>query len=152
MLSVTPATHQDTPAIAELLDELDRFYGASDIDPVDRRAAQVEALLFRDRPAAYVLLARDGGKIVGMAAYSFLWPAAGITQSLYLKELYVTAAHRRRGVGRLLMDRLRQVASESECSRIEWTTDEDNPDAQRFYEKLGFHPHLGKTLFRIPIG
>jgi GNAT superfamily N-acetyltransferase len=151
VLSVTPATRHDAPAIAELLDEIDRFYGATDIDPVGRRAAQIEAALFRDQPVAYVLLARDSDKVVGMAAYSFLWPAAGVTQSLYLKELYVTARHRRRGVGRLLIDKLRQTASESGCSRIEWTTDEDNPDAQRFYEKLGFHPHRGKILFRIPI-
>ena len=76
------------------------------------------------------------------------------TQSLYLKELYVAASHRRRGIGRLLMDRLRQIASTSGCSRIEWTTDDDNPNAQRkrFYERLGFLPHAGKTHFRMPVG
>jgi GNAT superfamily N-acetyltransferase len=145
---VTPATRQDTAAIAELLHELDYYYGARDIDPVDQRVPQVEAFLFRDRPAAHVLLAREGDKVVGLAAYSFLWPAAGVTQSIFLKELYVAADHRRRGVGRLLMDSLRQVARESRCSRIEWTTDDDNPVAQRFYEGLGHQPHAGKTFFR----
>lgn len=151
MLSVTTATRQDTHAIAKLLDELDRFYGTTDVDPIEQRAVEIEALLFRDQPAAHVLLARDSDKVVGMAAYSFLWPAAGVTQSLYLKELYVAASHRRRGIGRLLMDRLRQIASKSGCSRIEWTTDDNNPNAQRFYERLGLLPHAGKTHFRMPV-
>jgi GNAT superfamily N-acetyltransferase len=56
-----------------------------------------------------------------MAAYSFLWPAAGVTRSLYLKELYVAEAFRRQSIGALLMQRLCQIALEHERSRVEWT-------------------------------
>ena len=35
----------------------------------------------------------------GMASYSFLWPAAGLTRSLYLKELYVAQDWQRQGIG-----------------------------------------------------
>ena len=55
------------------------------------------------------------------AAYSFLRPAAGLTASLYLKELYVAAAYRRAGVGRLLMDELNKIAARRGLSRMEWT-------------------------------
>jgi GNAT superfamily N-acetyltransferase len=41
-----------------------------------------------------------------MASYSFLWPAAGVTRSLYLKELYVAQDWQRQGIGKLLMDSL----------------------------------------------
>ena len=52
--------------------------------------------------------------------------------------------YRRSGVGQLLMQRLVEVATETGCSRIEWTTDVDNSDAQQFYENLGYSPHRGE--------
>lgn len=88
------------------------------------RAPQIAASLFEEPKAGYVLLAWNGEQLVGMAAYSFLWLAAGVTCSLYLKELYVAGTSRRKGVDRLLMRRLCQLAAEHECSRIEWTADE----------------------------
>jgi ribosomal protein S18 acetylase RimI-like enzyme len=50
--------------------------------------------------------------------YSFVWPAADLTRSLYLKELHIAAACRRRGVGKLLVRSLAEVASEHGCSRV----------------------------------
>ena len=148
---VTPAEPNDVPAIAGLLEELDRFYGASGFDPFEHRVEQITTLLFREVPAAYVLLARqdETQDAIGLAAYSFLWPAVGVTQSLYLKELYVAEAHRGGGIGRLLMTRLRDVAEARRCSRIEWTTDRDNDPARAFYERLGFEAESSKVFYRL---
>jgi len=44
-----------------------------------------------------------------------------------------------RGVGRLLMTALYEVAAEHGCSRVEWTTDTDNAGAMAFYARLGVH-------------
>ncbi|WBB78597.1 GNAT family N-acetyltransferase [Micromonospora sp. WMMD882] len=56
---------------------------------------------------------------------------------------------RRRGVGKLLMDRLVEVAATNSCSRIEWTTDRDNAQAQHFYEKLGVAQNDNKVFYRL---
>jgi GNAT superfamily N-acetyltransferase len=77
-----------------------------------------------------VLLARDGGLAAGLASYSFLWPAPGLTQSLFLKELYVRQAYRGHGVGRLLMQRVFEIAAETGCSRVEWMTEQTNNEAK----------------------
>lgn len=135
--------------MAVLFDEMDRFYGATELPPPDERAKDIAAMLFRPVPAAQVLLARDEEQLVGFAAYSFLWPAAGVTQSLYLKELYVTHAARRQGIGKLLMQQLYRVAVEQDCSRVEWTADADNAAAQRFYEGLGVPPYASKVFYRV---
>lgn len=94
-------------------------------------------------------MAWDDGQLAGFASYSFLWPAAGLTRSLYLKELYVTERARRTGVGKLLMQRLYDIAAEHGCSRVEWTTDRDNPDAQRFYAELGVPVRESKLFYRV---
>ncbi|WP_405097963.1 GNAT family N-acetyltransferase [Micromonospora sp. NBC_01412] len=47
------------------------------------------------------------------------------------------------------MDRLVEVAATNSCSRIEWTTDRDNAQARRFYEKLGVAQNANKIFYRF---
>jgi GNAT superfamily N-acetyltransferase len=82
-----------------------------------------------------------------MASYSFLWPAAGVTRSLYLKELYVTEAFRGKGIGVLLMQEVCRIAVDHACSRLEWTTDEGNALAETFYQQLGVPRSHGKHFY-----
>jgi GNAT superfamily N-acetyltransferase len=142
---IRAATPGDARALAVLLAERDRFYGVSWTDP---HPAAIEDALFGPVPAGRALVALHDGAVVGLAAYSFLWPAAGVTRSLYLKELFVRATARRHGIGRSLLRELHAIAAEHRCSRIEWTADTDNPDAQRFYAALGAEPLATKLFYR----
>jgi GNAT superfamily N-acetyltransferase len=148
-VSVGPAEARDAAGIADLMAELDSHYGATDVAPLDERTAQISRALFGLQPAAYALLARDEARIVGIAAYSYLWPAAGTTSSLYLKELYVRRDVRRCGIGRSLMRAVFAIAEERDCSRVEWATEVDNHDAQDFYGSLGAPVQNGKVAYRV---
>jgi GNAT superfamily N-acetyltransferase len=149
VVEIRPAEQRDVEALAVLMEDLDRFYGTTDVEPPAQRVRQIAENLFEEPMAAYVLLAWEDEQLVGMAAYSFLWPAAGVTRSLYLKELYVTEELRCKGIGALLMQRLCQVAVEHECSRVEWTADQDNPLAEAFYERLGMPKNQEKICYRL---
>lgn len=149
MIAVTPAEPSHVPAIAALAEEMDRFYGAPVAEPLDLRIRQINDAIFADPPAAYVLLAWDGDQLAGLASYSFLWPAAGLTRSMYLKELYVITAARGKGVGTLLMRNLYEIAAKHGCSRLEWTTERDNDDAQGFYAHLGAPVNESKLFYRL---
>ena len=146
---VAPADKREVLAMANLFQEMDQFYDEPNPQPIDRKVSQINALIFSDSPAAHVLLAWDGPRLVGLAAYSFLWPAAGVTQSLFLKELYVSGDYRCQGVGKLLMKRLAEIATERDCTRIEWMTDEYNKAAQDFYQKLGVGKDSSKVFYRL---
>lgn len=149
MTAVRLATLEDIDALATLTEEMNRYYGASEVEPRDLHRQQIREALFGDVPAAYALLATDAGSAVGFATYSFLWPAVGLTRSLYLKELYITPTRRRSGVGRQIMESLFELASQYNCSRLEWTTDQDNPGAQAFYETFGVDPNTSKLFYRL---
>ena len=151
MVVVAPAEPQHVDASAALLEELDRHYGTTEFEPFDQRVAQIRDTLFGEVPAAFALLAWHEADLVGMASYSFLWPAAGVTRSLYLKELYVAQDWQRRGIGKLLMASLQTVAAKHGCSRVEWTTDRDSEGAQRFYAKLGVPVDEGKLFYRVAL-
>ncbi|WP_215455014.1 cyclophane-containing RiPP N-acetyltransferase HaaN [Streptomyces sp. ATCC 21386] len=153
-MRIRPAGVGDVRALARLIEEIERFYGATEIQPFEERRSQVRQALFGSPPLASALLVEDGrGDIVGMAAYSFLWPAAGSSHSLFLKELYVRDSLRRQGVGKALMRRLRDIAQERPgCSRLEWMTDRENEGARSFYRELGFTEFDGKIVYRLETG
>ncbi|KQX51504.1 MULTISPECIES: cyclophane-containing RiPP N-acetyltransferase HaaN [unclassified Streptomyces] len=153
-VTIRPAEQRDVHAVAELIEEIERFYGSTGIQPFEERRAQVEEALFGAPPLASALLVEgEAGDIVGLAAYSFLWPAAGSTHSLFLKELYVRDTLRRQGIGARLMDELRALAAARPgCGRVEWMTDHDNPAARAFYKSLGFAEFDGKIIYRVEVG
>lgn len=145
MLNVDRANVEDTEAISQILGEIESYYGGREI-PAD--PGQIKAALFGDHPAATVLLARDGGRVLGLASFSLLWPAAGADSSLFLKELYVRTQSRQRGIGRALMAAVRKEATAAGCRRVEWNADRDNPAALKFYAAMGFAENAGKVSYR----
>jgi GNAT superfamily N-acetyltransferase len=149
VLTIAHAEETDVPALAVLLEEVDRFYGAREFEPLSRREKKIRDALFGLRPTAYALLARDRDELVGLASYSFLWPAADLTSSLFLKELYVRRDRQRQGVGRRLMQALCAVAVRTGCSRVEWQTEDDNEQAMAFYRSLGDPVLRGKVFYRL---
>lgn len=148
MLEIGPAVPADVNMIVSLLNEMDEFYGDPESETLDERAGQVREFVFGGEAAVEAIVARDDGTVVGLASFSMLWPAARTTRSLYLKELYILKAWRGKDVGRRLMDELDRIARERECSRVEFTTDTGNLDAQAFYASLGFRPHTEKIFYR----
>ncbi|HET6484597.1 MAG TPA: GNAT family N-acetyltransferase [Actinoplanes sp.] len=148
--SIRPAVTDDVKPLAQLIEDVETYYGASRIEPFEERVANVSEALFSDPPLAYALVAIDDeGIIVGLAAYSYLWPAAGSTHSLFLKELYVARHVRRAGVGASLVSALQDIAaSRPGCSRLEWMTDASNEGARAFYRDMGFAESDDKIVYR----
>jgi len=64
-----------------------------------------------------------------------VWTAA---EDCWLEDLFVRGAARRRGLARALVQRSLERARERGCRRVELDTSEDNNDALRLYESLGF--------------
>lgn len=148
MTFVTPVTPEHIEALAALAEEMDRFYGATEVEPLNLRIRQINDALFGDPPSAYAILAWKDDQAVGFASYSFMWPAIGLTRSLFLKELYVIETARRAGVGKTIMLSLAEIAIKHDCSRFEWQTDRPNTDAQRFYAELGVPVDDSKVFYR----
>lgn len=139
----------DLVDIVKLLNEMDLFYGDELTESAQERTRQASLALLGNPPSSHAIIARNGtSEPIGFASYSFLWPAVGSSRSLYLKELYVTQAHRRKGIGRTLMQQIFKIATSEGCSRVEWTADAANDDALRFYESIGASPFSEKIFYR----
>lgn len=148
MITIGPATPSDVDAVVDLLADLARFYRVMSPEDPEQSFANVRSALFAEPPSGYALLAWDGDLLVGMAAYSFQWPARGTARLLFLKELYVREGHRGSGAGRELMAEIFATAKHAGAFRVEWQTDADNTRAQRFYESIGAQGRA-KVFYRV---
>ncbi|PHZ84907.1 GNAT family N-acetyltransferase [Paremcibacter congregatus] len=66
----------------------------------------------------------------------FLRPLAGEV-GIFLDDIYVCPSVRRHGVGKILLERLENIAKAQGCTVIRWMTAGDNRGAQSFYDTFG---------------
>src|SRR5437660_1626597 len=93
--------------------------------------------LFGPRPFAFALLAGRPGSAVGFALYYFRYSSFRGRPSIWLDDLYVHPTARRQGAGRMLMERLANVAAAADCTRIAWVASASNAVGMGFYRRLG---------------
>lgn len=68
---------------------------------------------------------------------------------IYIEDLFVDEAYRRRGFGAALLRHVAQLAIERECGRLEWSVLDWNQAAIDFYKKLGAVPMSEWTAYRV---
>ena len=95
-------------------------------------------------------IAFEGDVPVGFAEVSLRPYAEGCKSSpvAFLEGWFVAEAHRGRGVGRALLERVEQWGREQNCTELGSDTWLDNLDSQRAHEKLGFEDVERLVSFR----
>jgi len=99
--------------------------------------AGLRAALFGARPAAEVVLGWEGSTPVAFALFFHNFSTFLGRKGLYLEDLFVQPAFRRRGYGRALLVHLARIAVARDCGRFEWAVLDWNAPALSFYESLG---------------
>jgi GNAT superfamily N-acetyltransferase len=129
------ATRADVPAIVALIRELAVYEHLEHL--ATATPATLEPQLFGARPACECLIAEQDGEAAGFALFFHNFSTFLCQKGLYLEDLFVRPAARGTGLGRLLLQRLAQIAVERDCGRFEWSVLDWNVDAQAFYQRMG---------------
>lgn len=143
-------TPRDAPSLALLWAEMQRHYG----QPVPASAAaEAAAFACRAGPATgfaprMLLAVAEGGAVVGAIALNVTFPATELTRSLYIRDLYVAAAARRRGVARALLGAAAALTLAEGFSALDWTTDAANAGARQLYEGAGAR-QMARVYYRL---
>jgi ribosomal protein S18 acetylase RimI-like enzyme len=132
---VREAKVEDAAEICGLARELAETVGDS---PSAEEAirARLEELL--DEPRARVFVAENEAGIVGGVSFWIKPDLAHGDTVVEVPMLVVAEDHRRAGVGKLLMEEVRNVASDNDASQIELVATRANVTAREFYRSLGF--------------
>ena len=132
---VRDARREDAPAIVALIAALAEFESLPGPD-ADAAARLVEHG-FGARPHFESLVAEADGAIVAYAIFFTTYSTFRMRPTLFLEDLFVHPAVRRRGIATVLMTRLRATAQARGCGRFEWMVLDWNAGAQALYAKLG---------------
>jgi GNAT superfamily N-acetyltransferase len=136
MPTIERARETDIAPLCELLSVL--FAQEAEFTP-DRKAQRRGLAAIIGHPeVGVILVAREGGTIVGMTNLLYtVYTALGARVAL-LEDMVVAPPARGRGLGSALLTQAIAVAREQGCRRITLLTDGVNARAQRFYAKHGF--------------
>ena len=95
------------------------------------------------------LVAEVDGKISGIVHYAFQTSTWAPSSYCYLEDLFVDPVARGKGVGRVLIDAVKDIAVEAGSTRLYWNTDATNETARRLYDSYG--KESGKIQYRISL-
>ena len=138
--SIRPATPQDVPHILAMIRELAEFEKLTHL--LRCREEDLQRDLFGPAPCIEALLGSvdDGAGAEQAVAYTICFRNYSTflgRSGLYLEDLYVRPAWRKRGYARQMLVRLAALAVERGCGRFEWSVLDWNSGAQDFYRSLG---------------
>ena len=138
MLRIRRADAHDVPEILALVRELAGYERA----PGEVSATEADLLRdgYSDAPRFFVELAEWDGAVAGFAFWFFNYSTWQGRAGLYLEDLFVRPAFRRRGIGRALLGHLARTAVAEGCGRFQWQVLDWNAPALAFYEALGAKP------------
>lgn len=122
---------EDLEQVLELIRELAVYEKAP--DEVENTVEQMKMDGFGNQPVFEFFVAElPDPKIVGLALYFYSY-STWKGKCVYLEDLIVTQAYRRKGIGRLLMDKVIDHARAVDARRVAWQVLDWNEPAIKFY-------------------
>ncbi|WP_374575031.1 GNAT family N-acetyltransferase [Phenylobacterium sp.] len=138
-LAIRQARREDVPAIVAMLADDPLGAGREDVSPAALPAYQAAF----DRIAAdarnLLMVAEDGGAVVGCFQLTFIPGLSFQGEDLALLEAVRVASGRRgAGIGEQMVEWAMAEARRRGCGAMELMSHLTRTDAKRFYERLGF--------------
>ena len=132
-MQVFQAEIQHLEPLATLFDQYRSFYGQKSDLASARRFLQA-----RLQNHDSVIFAANDRQIVGFTQLYPSFSSVSMQRIWILNDLFIAAAHRRKGIARLLLETAKQYAQEIGAVRIILATQISNISAQALYESLGY--------------
>ena len=97
----------------------------------------------KDHPCALILFAKSGDEFVGLCTCFYAYSTFLAKPLLNIHDIYVDETFRGSGVGRLLVEKVGEIAQEKNCGKITLEVRKDNLNARDLYKHQGFKeaPH-----------
>ena len=146
MIAVRLARQEDADAIIEMANALNRCEGKA---PTPLTAKDMAQHMFGQERILTCVIAELDGVAVGYAAYQPSFDMETASSGLYMSDLFVHEAARRRGVGRALMEWLAREAQRRGGAWLGWGVMKVNAEAQAFYRAIGGGP-VEVEIYSVP--
>jgi GNAT superfamily N-acetyltransferase len=137
----------DEVHITAMIYELAEFERATEECVVTE--SEIHTALFGERPIAYAHIAEVDGDVAAMALWFLNFSTWDGVAGIYLEDLYVRPAFRRRGLARALLSVLARECVEHNYTRMQWAVLNWNVNAIALYDEIGGKPQTEWTTYRV---
>lgn len=144
---IRPAVPGDTGDIVAMIHELAEFERAAHQCTVTE--TQMAVALFGTLPKVRGHVAESDGQIAAMALWFPSFSTWDGVAGIYLEDLYVRPAFRRRGLARTLLATLAAECLDNGYTRLSWAVLNWNSNAIALYEAVGGQPQREWTTYRL---
>ena len=133
-MKIRKATIADCPGMMQLIRELAEYEKAPEEVTVDPK--HFEESGFGASPVWWAFVVEDTtSNIIAFALY-YIRYSTWKGQVMYLEDILVTESMRGKGIGKMLIERLKEEAREKGFKRITWQVLDWNEPAINFYKKF----------------
>ncbi|MBA3663610.1 MAG: GNAT family N-acetyltransferase [Bacteroidetes bacterium] len=131
-MNIRKGVEADLPQVLGLVKELAEYEKAP--DEVEVTVQEMVNWGFgNDKLFEFFVLEKEN-KIIGIALYYYKY-STWKGKCLFLEDIIITESERRNGYGKLLFDKVAEIAKTQKVRRMEWQVLEWNTPAIKFYEK-----------------
>ena len=133
-MKIRKATIEDCPGMMQLIRELAEYEKAPEEVTVDPK--HFEESGFGTNPVWWAFVVEDTpSNIIAFALY-YIRYSTWKGQLMYLEDILVTESMRGKGIGKMLIERLKEEGRERGFKRITWQVLDWNEPAINFYKKF----------------
>ena len=135
MTLIRRARPGDETEIVAMIRELAEFERAADECTVTE--SQISTALFGDDPAGFCHIAEVDGQAAAIAVWFRNFSTWDGVAGVYLEDLFVRPAFRRRGLARMMLAALARECVDNGYSRLSWAVLDWNVNAIALYDAVG---------------
>jgi GNAT superfamily N-acetyltransferase len=133
---ILPAIAGDQNVVADLpVEQMREHRVLSDA----QRLRKVVGHVLVDPQRGYILVAKDDGRLIGVAYAATILSVEHGGYVAWLEELYVSPSYRGKGVGTALLEAVMAQARQLGLSVIDLEVDVEHRRAESLYRRFGFH-------------
>ena len=144
---VRPAAPADADLVFGLVVDLARYEKLE--AEVQSSPHLIAAALFGDHPRVFCEIVEWDGVPAGFALWFYNFSTFKGRHGVYLEDLFVTDAHRGRGLGRALLQSLARRCIDEDLPRLDWAVLDWNEPSIAFYRARGATLLDGWTTCRV---
>jgi len=125
----------DLPKLVILCQKHAEFEKA-DFSP-EGKEEKLKKAIFNKNPKLFCLVVATKETIVGYVSYTFDFSTWDAATFMYMDCLFLEEEARSFGIGEVLIEKLKEIATKNNCVNIQWQTPEFNERAIKFYNRIG---------------
>jgi len=134
-IEVRPGLSSESDQIFDMLKAYAIYDGS--LSGLKATPDSLRAQIFGPNPMLFAEVAEHNGRLIGLMLYYYSFSSWQMKKCFWIEDLFVQDDYRGRGVGRLFLERSKEIALQQDCARVDWHVRTENHAARGFYEHMG---------------